>query len=253
MAGKQKLKPDIVLKNYWNGNEEFADFFNAVLFRGKQIIQPDELEEVDTEGSTVLEHREYAESVQASRDNIKIQKKSTGLGVRLVMLGLDHQEHIHYAMPLRVMGYDYATYKKQYDSNARKYADAKGLTEDEYLSKLRQAEKVGPGITVIGYYGEKPWDGAKSLHEMLNLPEDVAEFINDYPMHLVEARNTELIFHNKNNRDLFELLQIFLNRSASGNSIADAAVKYNDDHMPDKIVFMAVAGAIKIKIDNHVY
>ena len=26
----QNLKPDIVLKNYWRNNEQFADFFNAV-------------------------------------------------------------------------------------------------------------------------------------------------------------------------------------------------------------------------------
>ena len=43
--GKQKqiLKPDIILKNYWRNNEQFADFFNAVLFEGEQRIRPDEL------------------------------------------------------------------------------------------------------------------------------------------------------------------------------------------------------------------
>lgn len=47
MAKKmQKLKPDTVLKNYWSNNEQFADLFNAVLFEGKQIIKPDELEEI---------------------------------------------------------------------------------------------------------------------------------------------------------------------------------------------------------------
>lgn len=59
----QKLKPDTVLKNYWSNNEQFADLFNAVLFDGKQIIKPDELEEMDTEESTILEHKEYAESI----------------------------------------------------------------------------------------------------------------------------------------------------------------------------------------------
>jgi len=40
MSGKRKiaLKPEAVAKNYWNGNEEFADFLNAVLFEGKQEI-----------------------------------------------------------------------------------------------------------------------------------------------------------------------------------------------------------------------
>ncbi len=56
----QDLKPDTVLKNYWNNNEQFADLFNAVLFGGEQVISPDELEDADTEESSILEHREYA-------------------------------------------------------------------------------------------------------------------------------------------------------------------------------------------------
>ena len=38
-----KLSPDIVLKNYWADNEQFADLFNAVLFEGEQVIRADEL------------------------------------------------------------------------------------------------------------------------------------------------------------------------------------------------------------------
>ena len=48
---KNKLKADVVVKNYWRNNEQFADFFNAVLYEGKQVIKPDELEDMDTEES----------------------------------------------------------------------------------------------------------------------------------------------------------------------------------------------------------
>ena len=74
---KNRLKPDIVVKGYWRNNEQFADFFNAVLFDGKEIIKPYELEDIDAEESSILEHREYAESIGALRDNVKIRKKST--------------------------------------------------------------------------------------------------------------------------------------------------------------------------------
>ena len=77
----QKLKPDTILKNYWRNNEQFADLFNAILFNGRSVIKPEELEDVDTEESSILEHKEYVESIQASRDNIKIRKKSTVHGV----------------------------------------------------------------------------------------------------------------------------------------------------------------------------
>ena len=99
------MSPDTVLKNYWSGNEEFADLFNAVLFNGKQVIIPNELENEDTEASVVLVRRNHMQGIKAARDNIKIQKKSTVYGVQFVLLGLESQEHIHYAMPLRVMGY----------------------------------------------------------------------------------------------------------------------------------------------------
>lgn len=78
---------------------------------GKQVIKPDELEDMDTEESYVSENKKYVESVLASRDNIKIRKKSTKHDVELCILGMESQEHIHYAMPMRVMGYDYGSYK----------------------------------------------------------------------------------------------------------------------------------------------
>lgn len=246
---KQALKPDIVLKNYWSDNERFADFFNAVLFHGEQMIFPEELEELDTEESTVLEHREYAESITASRDSVKVRKKSSALGVELVILGMENQGYIHYAMPMRVMGYDYGSYKKQYDSNAKKYKSAEGLSEDEYLSKMRKTDKLIPVITVVVYYGEKPWNGAVSLHEMLNIPEEVAQYVNDYKMILVEARQNECKFHNVDNEDFFNLLRILLDNSKPVNEIKEEAIEYTKKHNVEKSVVMTVAGAANCKLN----
>ncbi len=121
------------------------------------MIQSEELEDLDTEDSFTMEHRKYAESIQASRDNIKIRKRSTAHGVELMMLGNESQEHIDYAMPMRVMGYDYGTYKKQYDDNAKKYKREKSLAGDEYLSRMKKTDRFMPVITVVVYYGEKSW------------------------------------------------------------------------------------------------
>lgn len=125
------------------------------------------------------------------------------------MLGMESQEHVHYAMPMRVMGYDYGIYKKQYDSNAKQYKTAEGISEDEYLSRMKKTDKFAPVITITVYYGEKPWDGATSLHGMLEIPEKMKRFVNDYKMLLVEARK----------------------------------------HGVDKAVVMTVAGATNCKID----
>ena len=246
---KQELSPDTVLKNYWNNNEQFADLFNGVLFAGEQIIKADELVDLDTEESTIIENKKYAESIKASRDNIKIRKKSTVYGVEFVLLGLESQEHIHYAMPMRVMGYDYAAYKKQYDSNAQKYKTAEGLNEDEYLSRMKKTDKFIPVITVVVYYGEKDWDGAKSLHEMLNIPEKMSKYVNDYKMLLVEAKENNLVLHNVNNRDLFNLLEILLDTELPKNKVKEKAIQYSEEHNTEKTVIMTVAGATNTKLN----
>ena len=34
MSKKNKIKPDVVMKEFWRVNERFADLFNGVLFQG---------------------------------------------------------------------------------------------------------------------------------------------------------------------------------------------------------------------------
>lgn len=249
----QKLKPDTVLKNYWRNNEQFADLFNAVLFDGRNVIKPEELEDADTEESSVLEHKEYAESIQAARDNIKIRKKSTKHGVEYVLLGNENQQHIHYAIPMRIMGYDYGTYKKQYDDNAKKYQTSEGIGDDEYLSRMRRTDKFVPVISIVIYYGEKPWDGPTTLHGMLDIPNELTQYVNDYKVLLVEAGRNHLILHNVNNINLFNLLGIILDRNISKNEAKKRAIQYSEEHQVDKSVVMTVAGATNSKIDYNIF
>ena len=249
----QKLKPDTVLKNYWRNNEQFADLFNAVLFDGEQVIKPEELEDADTEESSILEHKEYAESIQASRDNIKISKRSTVHGVEYVLLGNESQQHIHYATPMRVMGYDYGIYKKQYDSNSKKYKTSDGMNEDEYLSGMKKTDKFIPVITVVIYYGDKVWDGATTLHGMLDIPEKIVRYVNDYKILLVEARQNDLVLHNMNNVDLFNLLEIILDDRMPKYEAKKRAIQYGEEHQVDKSVVMTVAGATNSKIDYNAF
>lgn len=162
---------------------------------------------------------------------------------------MEGQEHIHYAMPMRVMGYDYAAYQKQYVDNAAKYKTAKSLTEEEYLSKMKKDDRLVPVITVVVYYGEKPWDGAVSLHGMLYISEEMKPFVNDYRMHLVEARKNDLKLHNINNRDLFNLLGILLDRNGKLQETRDRAINYAREHRVEKTVIMTAAGAANCKID----
>ena len=166
-----------------------------------------------------------------------------------MMMGMEHQEHIHYAMPMRLMGYDYGTYKRQYDNNALKYKTAEGMEHDEYLSGMKKTDKFMAVITVVVYYGEKTWDGAKTLHEMLDIPPEMERYVNDYKMLLVEAGRNNLTLRHADNVDLFNLLEIILDKSISGNEAKKRAIQYSEEHGTDKTVIMTVAGATNSKID----
>ncbi|MCD8149404.1 MAG: transposase [Clostridiales bacterium] len=255
MSGRQKdsLTPDIVVKNYWSNNEVFSDLFNAVLFDGEQVIHPEALMVRDTDNSVVKERNDgVLDSVKGLRDSIKIHKRSTAQGVELVLLGLENQERVHYAMPLRVMGYDHGVYQKQYNDNAKKFRaslDRNSVSDDEFLSGMRRTDRFVPVVTVVVYYGEKPWDGAKTLHEMLDIPESMKRYVNDYRMILVEARENRLKFRNKNNQDFFNLLEIILDTGISKKVAKEKAIQYCRENQTDRDVIIAAAGVTDTKLD----
>ena len=87
------------------------------------------------------------------------------------------------------------------------------------------------------------------MHEMLELPDEWADYVNDYKMLLVEARKSNLIFHNMNNRHLFGLLEILLEQGRNANEVKNRAIAYADGNDIETCVAMAAAGAAKCNID----
>ena len=70
-AGKVKVKPDIILKNFWRDNARFADLFNAALFDGRQVLNTDDLVECDTDVSSIVKFNDHAQTVQKIYDVVK--------------------------------------------------------------------------------------------------------------------------------------------------------------------------------------
>ena len=88
---------------------------------------------------------------------------------------------------------------------------------------------------------------------MLDIPSGMEKFVNDYKILLVEARKNDLKFHNTNNRDLFNLLEILLNRSTPSNEAKAKAIASAKEHNVEKSVVMTVAGAANCKIDYNAF
>ena len=242
----RKFKPDVVLKEYWENNERYADFFNAVLFGGREVIKASQLKERDTEESNILELGSKAESITAARDLFRVIK--TAMGVEFSLVGIENQDKIHYAMPVRVMNLDAYAYNKQWKQLKAKYKNDQGMTDEEYLSHMRKEDRFLPVVTVVIYYGEKPWDGARDLHGVLNIPEEIKPFVGNYPMHLVEVADNKLQFGNADNRDLFQLLNLIYNTSLDKKERMQKAQDYENDHEVDEDVIRALAATNNIEL-----
>ena len=146
--------------------------------------------------------------------------------------------------------FDAYAYDKQWKSLKQKYKDAKGLTEEEYLSHMQKEDKFLPVVTVVIYYGEKAWDGARDLHGVLNITDEIKPFVGNYPMHLVEVVNNKLQFKNIDNRDLFQLLNLVYNASLDKRERMKKVVEYEDSHTIDEDVVRALAATNNISIEK---
>lgn len=185
---KNKVKPDTILKNFWKDNARFADLFNAILFNGENVIKPEELEEADTDLSTVLKFNSHADTLQKVLDVVK----KSAHGVDFVILGLENQQKVHYGMPLRVMLGDALGYLKEYQEiSGNNKKEGKWKNSEEFLSGFCKEDRLHPMVTICIYYGENIWDGPMSLKGMLNIPENLCSVVNDYRMNLIQVWNSE--------------------------------------------------------------
>lgn len=210
-AEKNKIKPDTILKTFWRDNHHFADLFNAALFDGEQVINPDDLQEVDTDMSSLVKFNGHAETVQKVLDVVK----KTAHGVDFVIWGLENQSKIHYAMPLRHMVGDSFSYLKEYNEiAARNRAEKDFESSDEFFSNLKKTDRLHPVISLCVYYGEKEWDGPFCLTDMLKIPEKLKSLVSDYKMNLLQVKDSgSLHFHNSDVDTVFDVSRLIYERN----------------------------------------
>lgn len=131
-------------------------------------------------------------------------------GVEFNIIGLEIQEKIHLAMPLRTLVYDALGYVKEYNEiksrNEKEGYNGRGHTE--FLSKLKPSDKFHPIVTIVFYYGEEYWNGPKCLKDMMvDMPDKLADKFNDYQINLVQIRDAgKYNFNNEDVKFLFDFV-----------------------------------------------
>ncbi len=183
-------KKDLSLKTYLSDPTRYADVYNGGVFGGAQVLDASLLEEA----ATVVTKTDGSQEVETICDIAMRQKVGGGLFALWI---LENQEEIDYGMTVRVLLREALEYDRQVKElkrgNAAEYRDKQGkYTAGEYLYKVRKSDRICPVVTLVIYWGNKPWDGPKSLHEFIDfgkydrrLAEEFKRLVPEYPLHIL--------------------------------------------------------------------
>ena len=199
---------DNVTKAYMKNDAVFADAFNFYIYNGEQIIKPEDLQELDTAESLIIygsaddadsDSNNNQDKIQSSISEQKFRDILKSAVIRrhgnavCVVLGIENQSEIHYAMPVRNFVYDAMQYAGQIRKISSSHkADRHNMNHAEFLSGFRKEDKLTPVVTLVVYYGSEKWDGPKSLHDMMEHKDSrFMEYVQDYHINLIEPASLE--------------------------------------------------------------
>lgn len=231
--------------DYLDDNGRFADQINGALFHGRQVVNPDELEPADMQYV-------YLGKEAGKRRNFKtiVDKARIWQGRIIHILAIENQTFVDYHMVLRNMLTESLGYHRQWKRKRADHEAAKDLAAgtDEFFSGMKRDEKFMPIITLVVYCGrEHPWDGARRLHELLKIDDDLKEFVTDYKLNLYDCHEHDTFdeFHT-GLRQLFEVLR-YGNDKEKLRQIMEANREYYSRLDSDTKEILEVVGRVKIK------
>ena len=199
-------------------NNIFADAFNYLIYEGKPVVDPERLRELDTTeialpfGSQEKENGQSNDLVQKYRDILKSAVVMQEDEAAYILLGIENQTDIHYAMPVRNMIYDALQYGKQVADTAvrhrKNYKNSRKHISGECLSGFYKEDVLKPVVTLVIHFGADEWDAPLSLYEMMGSQnKKLMRYIQDYQIHLIDPAKLTQEDLNKFTSSLREVIE----------------------------------------------
>ena len=174
-----KIK-DKTMKEFLENNSYFVDFFNAYFFDGEKVLKPENCEELDSEMND--SHMDLEKHVDV------IRKYNDGNLYSAFII--ENQSYVDASMVVRAAAYEYVAYDRMLKK----------------LKKNKAKEKLSMVHILVFYTGEKPWNAARQLSELVEVDERFESYFHDYQMNLIEITgNTS---YNFNEEDVYNLFYI---------------------------------------------
>ena len=174
-----KIK-DKMMKEFLENNAYFVDFFNAYFFDGERVLKPENCEELDSEMNDVnMELEKHVDVIRKYND-----------GNLYSAFIIENQSYVDASMVVRAAVYEYVAYERMLKKS----------------KKNKSKEKLPMVHILVFYTGERPWNAASKLSELVKVDERFIACFHDYKMNLIEITgNTS---YNFNEEDVYNLFYI---------------------------------------------
>ncbi len=175
-------KTNDALNHFLKDNQEFADLVNLSIYRGKKVVRPDDL----SEAGEVIYTKDTNGKMHERRNDVS---KYCRNGNTYQIFCLENESKVSYIMPVRVLEYEAGRYMEQIRRIAASHKKEDYRDWNELSSGFTREDRLHPVITLVLYWRREPWDGARSIQEMLDITEQgkdsLSAFLQNYRLNLV--------------------------------------------------------------------
>ena len=171
---------DKIMKEFLENNAYFVDFFNAYFFDGKRVLKPENCMELDSEMNDAnMDLEKHVDVIRKYND-----------GNLYSAFIIENQSYVDMSMVVRAAVYEYVAYERMLKK-----------------SKKNKSKEKLPMVNILVFYtGERPWNAARQLSELVEVDERFKSYFHDYQMNLIEITgNTS---YNFNEEDVYNLFYI---------------------------------------------
>ena len=182
-----KIK-DKMMKEFLENNAYFVDFFNAYFFDGKRVLKPENCMELDSEmNDSNMDLEKHVDVIRKYND-----------GNLYSAFIIENQSYVDMSMVVRAAVYEFVAYERMLKK-----------------SKKNKAKEKLPMVNILVFYtGERPWNAARQLSELVEVDERFESYFHDYKMNLIEITgNTSYNFNEEDVHNLFYICRSIYDQS----------------------------------------
>ena len=171
---------DKIMKEFLENNAYFVDFFNAYFFDGERVLKPENCMELDSKmNDSNMDLEKHVDVIRKYND-----------GNLYSAFIIENQSYVDMSMVVRAAVYEFVAYERMLKKS----------------KKNKSKEKLPMVHILVFYTGERPWNAARQLSELVEVDERFESYFHDYKMNLIEITgNTS---YNFNEEDVYNLFYI---------------------------------------------